>query len=192
MVPKSRFRHGSLNLGCFLVGPFLLLLAVSHCSAKAWQGIVVLHSATRDVHDLCRNPFRLGKYTSPYESPDLSIAYLPAAVDGYLSCSETLYSRAQSPPIFEQYGMISPSLEKAILDNFAIQLLSDENLTGYVVLRRGRYSSKLAAKKLLFIRNHLFKQRRVPVSRVSVFEGKRQRDFTVELYLVPKGTPGPT
>ena len=122
----------------------------------------------------------------------LSIDYLPAAADRDLRCSEAPSTQTSSIPIFQQYGVVSPDLEKAILDNFAIQLLNDENLDGYVVLRRGQYSSKFAAQRLLGIRNYLFRRRRVPPSRVAVFEGKPQTAFTIELYLVLKGKLGPT
>ena len=121
----------------------------------------------------------------------LTVDYLPAAADRHLSCSETL-TQTDSIPIFQQYGVISAQLEKAILDNFAIQLLNSQDLTGYVVVRRGQYSSKFAAKKLLHIRNYVIRKRQVPASRVSVFEGKAQRDFSIELYLVLKGKPKPT
>jgi hypothetical protein len=95
-----------------------------------------------------------------------------------------------STPIFEQYGLISTELENAILDNFAIQLLNDPDLTGKVTLRRGQYSSKFASKKLLRIKNYIFKQSRVPANRVSAFEVRRGPDFTVELYLVSKTKRG--
>lgn len=127
-----------------------------------------------------------------------SIIYEPTEKDLHLRCSnnsqafEKLSTGTQSIPVFQRYGPISRDVEKAILDNFAVQLLNGEEITGYVVLRRGGYSSKVAAKKLRYIRNYLSKYRGVPVGRVSAFEGKPQRDFSVELYLVTKGKPGPT
>lgn len=105
-----------------------------------------------------------------------------------LGCSAP--HQAESAPIFEQYGLISQELENAILDNFAIQLLNDPDLTGKVILRRGQYSEKFATKKLLRIKNYLLKQRHVPANRVSAFELNRGRDFTVELYLLSKTKRG--
>ena len=121
----------------------------------------------------------------------ISIDYFAASEDRYLSCS--VAHQAESTPIFEQYGLISAKLENAILDNFAIQRINDPELTGKVILRRGQYSPKFAAKKLIRIKNYLFKQRRVSANRVSAFEVHAGRDFTVELYLLSKakrGSPG--
>ena len=98
--------------------------------------------------------------------------------------------QAESAPIFEQYGLISPDQANAILDNFAIQLLDDPNLTGKVILRRGQYSQKFAAKKLLRIKKYLYRRRHVPANRVSAFELHSGRDYTVELYLVSKAKRG--
>jgi hypothetical protein len=114
----------------------------------------------------------------------ISIDYFAASADHVLSCSAP--HQAKSTPIFEQYGLISPAQENAILDNYAIQLLNDPDLTGKVILRRGQYSEKFATRKLLRIKNYLFKHRRIPANRVSAFEFTRGRDFTVELYLLPK------
>jgi len=124
----------------------------------------------------------------------VSIDYFESSEDRILSCSNP--RQAESTPIFEQYGLISLDQENAILDNFAIQLLDDPNLTGKVILRRGKYSQKFAVKKLLHIKNYLYQQRHVPANRVSAFELHSGRDYTVELYLVskalgPKGKPRP-
>ena len=110
------------------------------------------------------------------------VNYYPAAADRYLNCSSL--RQAEAAPIFEQYGVISTKLEKAILDNFSIQLINDPALTGKVILNQGKYSPKFAAKKLRYIKNYLFNQRRVPPNRISAFEVKRARDFSVALYLV--------
>lgn len=121
----------------------------------------------------------------------LAIDYLPAAADHNLRCAASQSTQTASIPIFQQYGLISPDSEKAILDNFAIQLLNDQDLTGYVVLRRGQHTSRVVARKLRYIRNYLYKVRRMPSERLFTLEGKPKPDFTVELYLVPKGKSGP-
>ena len=116
---------------------------------------------------------------------------VPSSTNRSAISTQAYSNQTDATPIFQQYGLISTQLESAILDNFAIQLINDQNLTGYVILRRGQYSSKFAGKRLIRIRNYLVKRRRVPASRVSVLEGKRRGDFTVELYLVPKGKARP-
>ena len=93
-------------------------------------------------------------------------------------------------PVFQQYGLISAELENAILDNYAIQLLNDPELTGTVILRRGQYSREFAAKRLLRIKNYLLQRRRVPTIRISSFQVQRGKDFTVELYLSSKAKRG--
>lgn len=127
------------------------------------------------------------RYTVENQSEEervVSIDYLPTSKDRRLSCS--IQSQGDSTPIFEQYGLISAESENAILDNFAIQLLNDPNLTGKVFLRRGQYSQKFGAKKLLRIKNYLLQKRRVPANRVSAFELHSGPDYTVELYLFSK------
>lgn len=118
----------------------------------------------------------------------VSIDYFPESKDRILSCS--VLPQSESTPIFEQYGLISAESENAILDNFAIQLLNDPNLTGKVILRRGQYSQKFGARKLLRIKNYLFQERRVPANRVSAFELHTGPDYTVELYLSSKAKRG--
>jgi hypothetical protein len=118
----------------------------------------------------------------------LGIDYFATSEDRYLNRSAPRQNA--STPIFEQYGLVSAEQENAILDNFAIQLLNDRELTGRVILRRGQYSPKFAAKKLLRIKKYLLKQRRVPANRISAFELHRGKDFTVELYLLPKAKAG--
>lgn len=129
-----------------------------------------------------------------------TVGYCPAKmrdgivpeVDRYLTSLGSLNTQNQSIPVFEQYGAVSTDSEKAILDNFAIQLLDNQDLTGYVVLRRGQQSSKSVARKLRYIKDYLIKKRGVPAKRVSAFEGKSRHDYGVELYLVSKGKPGPS
>jgi len=116
---------------------------------------------------------------------------VPGSTNRFAISTEAYSIQTDATPIFQQYGLISTQLESAILDNFAIQLTNDQDLTGYVILRRGQYSSKFVGKRLMRIRNYLIKRRQVPGSRISVREGKRQGDFTVELYLVPKGKARP-
>ena len=98
---------------------------------------------------------------------------------------------AQSIPVFEQYGLISSDSEKAILDNFAIELFNDPDLRGYVILRRGKHSSSFARTRLAEIKKYLIAKRRVPQKRIVLFETRGASDFTVQLYLVPKGKKAP-
>jgi hypothetical protein len=112
-----------------------------------------------------------------------SVTYFPSATDSKLKCTPKEKEDRLRIPIFGQYGRISRERENAILDNFAIQLLNDPDLTGKVILRRGQYSQKFGAKKLLRIKNYLYEHRQVPANRVSAFELHNGPDYTVQLYL---------
>ena len=149
--------------------------------AKPWQGIVPLHSSRSDMYELLGNPTRAGKHSATFNLPNEIVEFIFA---------KGRSGQAESTPIFEQYGLISPDQENAILDNFAIQLLDDPNLTGKVILRRGQYSKKFAAKKLLRIKKYLYQHRHVHANRVSAFELSSGRDYTVELYLWSKAKRG--
>ena len=112
-----------------------------------------------------------------------SVTYFPSATDSKLKCTPKEKEDRLRIPIFGQYGRISRERENAILDNFAIQLLNDPDLTGKVILRRGQYSQKFGTKKLLRIKNYLYEHRQVPANRVSAFELHNGPDYTVQLYL---------
>jgi hypothetical protein len=122
----------------------------------------------------------------------LTIDYLPRLADGYLKCTSFDNVDQSSIPVFEQYGNVSGATEKAILDNFAIQLIRHRELTGYVVLHVGQLNAKLAERRIKYIKSYLIKRRGVRSNRVVFSQEKRNRDFTVKLYLVPTGNTGPT
>jgi hypothetical protein len=119
-----------------------------------------------------------------------SVTYFPSAADLKLKCAPNGEGDRLKVRIFEQYGFISRAQENAILDNFAIQLLNDSDLTGKVVLRRGQHSQKFAGKKLLRIKNYLYQHRHVPANRISAFELHGGPDYAVELYLLSKAKRG--
>jgi hypothetical protein len=119
-----------------------------------------------------------------------SIDYRPRAVDKHLQCATFSARDRPSPPFFEEYGNVSTVTERAILDNFAIQLTKDPNLTGYVVVY-GERNLKTTRTRLGFIKRYLLKQRNVPADRLVARSSDLRREFTVRLYLASKGTPEP-
>ncbi len=83
-------------------------------------------------------------------------------------------------------------MEKAILDNFAIQLLRNKELQGYIVVYVDRVAkSTEAQRRIRYIKICLNNVRGVPAKRVISKEGGRREAAGVELYLVPPDKPGP-
>ena len=118
----------------------------------------------------------------------ISTDYLPQGKDRSMKCSASVSARDEIP-IFERYGNISLSTEKAILDNFAIQLQRNTQLKGYVVVYVDQ--AKKAPVKIRYIMNYLIGERAVPRQRVTAINGGQISEAGVELYLVPHGKPGP-
>jgi hypothetical protein len=121
IVIRSALLIVSLNITWLFVGILSLPLAEGHSFDKSRQGIVALQSRSFGF-----------LYTVENETQErvLDIDYFAPSGDRDLSCSAL--PQNASIPIFEQYGLISAELENAILDNFAIQLLNDQELTGRV------------------------------------------------------------
>ena len=101
------------------------------------------------------------------------------------------------PPItcwlsFEQYGNIRFEDEKARLDNFAIQLQNDPDLTGYILAYAGRKAvvaeAQLRANRA---RDYIISVRHINPARVKAIDGGHREDFTVYLNLFPSGAAPP-
>ena len=124
----------------------------------------------------------------------VSIDYLPRQGDYHLKCAtaQKVSSSGFNVPVFEKYGRVSSLTERAILDNFAIQLFRHDDLTGYIIVRSGNRNSRTTGRHLRFIKTYLSKTRAVPSSRFFVLGGQSNGQFTVELYLVSKDKPIPT
>ena len=125
----------------------------------------------------------------------VSIDYIPRLSDNSRKCGSPSRSdyENQSIPAFERYGSISSPMEKAILDNFAIQLLRNKELRGYVVVYADRATKRTEAqRRLRYIKKYLTNVRGVPAKRIIPKEGGRRDEAGVELYLVPPDKPGPS
>lgn len=89
-------------------------------------------------------------------------------------------------PAFERYGNVSSSLDKAILDNFAIQLLRNKELQGYVVVYVGPGArSNAGQRRIRSIKRYLTNVRGIPAKRVISKQGERRSEAGAELYLLP-------
>ena len=84
-------------------------------------------------------------------------------------------------------------MEKAILDNFAIQLLRNKELRGYILVYVDRGAKTASAqRRIRFIKRYLINVRGVPAKRIISKDAGPREEAGVELYLVPQGKPGPT
>lgn len=93
---------------------------------------------------------------------------------------------------FDQYGNIRFEDEKARLDNFAIQLINDSNLTGYILVYAGRKAVAAEAQlRANRARNYLISVRQIDPARVKAIDGGHREDFTVYLELFPAGAGPP-
>lgn len=93
---------------------------------------------------------------------------------------------------FDQYGNLRFSDEKARLDNFAIQLQNDPDLTGYILVYAGRKAvvaeAQLRADRA---RNYLIAVRHIDPARIKTIDGGYREDLTVYLRIVPTGGEPP-
>jgi hypothetical protein len=129
-----------------------------------------------------RYTVHLGEQSQQYI---VSIDYFPGKSDDSWKCPSFPKQNSEIPA-FERYGNISSSMEKAILDNFAIQLLRNKDLQGYVVVWVDRRTkTKEGRSRIRFIKSYLTSVRGVSAKRVISKVGGRREDAGVELYLLP-------
>jgi hypothetical protein len=116
--------------------------------------------------------------------------YGPSSSDSNLRCRE-LASEGFAP-VFDHYGEIAFSDEKARLDNFAAQLIYFSESVGYIVIYPGfRGSSAKALSRARQARRYLVRIRGVKADRITIIQGGRKDTLTTELYILPKSSPAP-
>ena len=100
---------------------------------------------------------------------------------------------ADSARKVDEYGDIHFNSEKARLDNFAIELKSDKNAVGYLIVYGGRRSVKGIAKtRALRAKDYLIKKRRLSPKQIVWIDGGYRDDLTTELYSGPRGATAPS
>ena len=78
--------------------------------------------------------------------------------------------------------------EKARLDNFAIELTQRRGANGYIVVYSGEaISAAQARERAKRAKRYLVRVRRINASRLVTLYGEPIGQFTIELYIVPKG-----
>ena len=94
-------------------------------------------------------------------------------------------SLLNEPWIARYNGNVSREREMAEMDNFAIQILNDPNLIGYILIYSGWDSCRGEAQaRALRIRKYLMNVRRVPWNRVMWKNGGRYRDEGLEIFFL--------
>jgi hypothetical protein len=88
---------------------------------------------------------------------------------------------------FDEYGDIAFADEKARLDNFAIQLQSQDDARGYVMVYAGQKAFFAeASKRGDRAKSYLVNVRKLPIDKVVAIDGGYRESFTVQLFIAPK------
>jgi hypothetical protein len=102
-------------------------------------------------------------------------------------CSASAFS--QYDP-FDSYGAIPWELEKARLDNFAVQLQRDNVSIGYIIVYAGRRSCVGEARDhALRAKKYLIERRGIIASRIQWMDGGYREGLTVVLQPAPRSAP---
>lgn len=116
--------------------------------------------------------------------------YGPSSIDSKLRCREL--ANEGFAAVFDQYGEIAFSDEKARLDNFAAQLIYFSESVGYIVVYpKFRGSSAKALSRARRARSYLVHVRGVKADRLTIIQGGRKDRLTMELYILPKSSLAP-
>ena len=90
---------------------------------------------------------------------------------------------ANEPWISHYGGGVSWGDEKAQIDNFAIQIMHDPNLIGYILVYSGADSCRGEAQaRALRIKNYMMKVRGIPWNRVMWKDGGRYTGKGLEIF----------
>jgi hypothetical protein len=98
---------------------------------------------------------------------------------------------------FDEFGEIGCESEMARLDQFLIELQNQPAATAYVIYYGGRrYGTRLprageAQARAARISPYLTKQRGFGPERLIIIDGGFRERWTVELWIIPSGVPGP-
>ena len=123
-----------------------------------------------------------------------AVSYIPSASDTNLRCTGFPPEDATTARYkhFDEYLKSAVTDETARLDNFAVELLNNQNLIGYVIAYAGRRARVSEARKnVVEIKTYLTKKRSVQPNRVVIVDGGYREHATIELYLVPRDLPPP-
>jgi hypothetical protein len=139
-----------------------------------------------------------GESITVYQGDVTRINYFPAASDNYLRCPDASNASndGRDNTIYyplDTYHDVTFEAEKSALDNFAINLLEDPKMKGYIIAYAGRRARAGEARaRAECAKNYLVNERGIEAGRIVTMDGGHREEFTVDLYLVPRGAAGPT
>lgn len=103
----------------------------------------------------------------------------------FVFCLISIYpTAASSQQLFETYGMVSLSEERARLDNFAFSLERDSDYLGYIVVQASKKDMRAAMNRALRARNYLIRKRKIVRQRIIIARWNREME-NVEFILQP-------
>jgi hypothetical protein len=93
----------------------------------------------------------------------------------------------------DTYGDIRFVDEKARLDNFAIQLMNEENAIGYIIVYAGRRATVAEAQlRANRARDYVINVRKINPQRVKAVNGGYHEELTVQLHITPADAEPPS
>lgn len=125
------------------------------------------------------------------------IEYFPAAKDSHLRCPKFSPNQLSSDEMayfkFDEYSNLSFTDEKARLDNFAIRLLREPKMKGYIIVYFDQSMlSGEAQARAKRAKDYLVKARGLDAVRIVTIDGGRREKFEIELYALPSSISPPT
>jgi len=134
------------------------------------------------------------KYEVSQDGTVTAVSYIPSVRDIDLRCSGFPPEDATTARYkhFDEYLKKVVIDETARLDNFAVELLNNQHLIGYIIAYAGRSARVGEAKKdVNEIRAYLTTKRNLEPKRLVTIDGGHREHSTIELYLVPRELPPP-
>jgi hypothetical protein len=102
-------------------------------------------------------------------------------------------SSAQDASRFDRFGNVNCEDEMARLDNFAVQIQSNQGSVGYVIVYGGSFGRRGEAQaRASRIKDYLVKSRGLDSNRVMTIDGGYMEHLTVDLWILPRGVGAPT
>lgn len=122
-----------------------------------------------------------------------SVCCLCAAICLLSTFPAEAYFRSLPSPIdqiFDEYGDLSWENEKARLDNFAIALQQNPEVTGYIYVYAGRRACRGEAQAhAIRAKKYVVEVRGVKANRILLRDGGYREELSVNLVLAPPGAP---
>jgi hypothetical protein len=121
----------------------------------------------------------------------VDVGGLPEPCVRSASCSLQLAYLCIFPRKVDEYGNLSPSDERARLDNFAVELKNDPESVGYIVSYAGRraVANEARAERA---RSYLIGKHEVGAGRVVIIDGGHREERTIELWVLPHEAAAPS